>query len=162
MRPPPWSPRPPPPPPRGSPLARLSLHLLPLDSLVPSTLLPPPRQAEAPQLLPRAPHGEAGSTASGADAGGGPTCRVAMLSYAEPRGHARKEEKLKSRHSCENCKCGAQLCKPSASKTSEQTTAPAAQMGLASAAANFVGANSGGGGKSESEMPPGTHSTSRS
>ena len=117
MRPPPWSPRPPPPPRRAARCASLCLRLLPLDSLAPSTLLPPPRQAEAPQSLPRTPHGEAGSTAWGADAGGRPTCRGgAEHSWAPgPCKEGRKAEI--SLHSCENCKCGAQLCKPSAYRT---------------------------------------------
>ena len=84
------------------------------------------------------------------------------LSIAEPRGHARKEEKLKSLFTAAKTANVERSFANPAPTEHEQTAAPAAQMGLASAAANFVSANSGGGGKSEWELPPGTHSTSRS
>ena len=65
------------------------------------------------------------------------------LSRAEPRGHATKEEKLKSLLTAAKT-ANADPSFANSAYGSEQTTAPAALMGLASKAEDYVGTNIGG------------------
>ena len=89
---------------------------------------------------------------------GGPHAEVGLKPQLSPRGHAAKEEKLKSLLTAGqtiNWHHGDWLCKLSGYGTSKWTTsAPAAKTGLPLAAVDYAGTYTWGLGRPESELPP--------